>query len=248
MRHGLGSCQPSSKRSRTQTPLTGRRIHWAVRSALPVYRRLSRAASCRLDESVAEIGVNEASCYIGASNLIPVFLPPLQGSRSFGNCRIAIGETGVKWTVPALEIALCQSGPPERADVGRSPESGPVSRSVPVLVLCCRPGRSPGPGRLTPKMGAGNHPGQDANPTTHRLTLLCVVRWRSPLRRRPAIGRWSPHQLVHLSAICRDSSDPGSRRRVCTIATRNKTSHPTFPISTLQGLPQSATAIPDVVE
>ena len=110
-------------------------------------------------------------------------------------------------------------------DVGRSPESGPVSRSVPVLVLCCRPGRSPGPGRLTPKMGAGNHPGQDAKPTTHRLTLLCVVRWRSPLRRRPAIGRWSPGQLVHLSAVCRDSSDLGSRRRVCTIATRNKTSH-----------------------
>ena len=114
-------------------------------------------------------------------------------------------------------------------DVGRSPESGPVSRSVPVLVLCCRPGRSPGPGRLTPKMGAGNHPGQDAKPTTHRLTLLCVVRWRSPLRRRPAIGRWSPRQLVHLSAVCRDSSDPGSRRRVCTIATRNKTSHRSAP-------------------
>ena len=85
-------------------------------------------------------------------------------------------------------------------DVGRIPESGPVSRSVSVLALRCRPGRSPGPGRLTTQVSAGNHPGQDAKPTRHRLSLLGGVGWRSPLRRRPAIGRWSPRQFV--SPLC----------------------------------------------
>ena len=127
-------------------------------------------------------------------------------SASFENCTLSIGRG-------------------DGTNGSRRAESGPVSRSLPVLALRRRLGRSPGPGRLTTQVGAGNHPGQDATPTTHRLTLLCVVRWRSPLRRRPATGRWSPRQLVHLPAVCRDSSDPGSRRRVCTIATRNKTSH-----------------------
>ena len=190
-----------------------------------MYRRLSRAASCRLDESVSEIGVNEASCYIGASNLIPVFLPPLQGSRSFGNCTLSIGDTGPKWTAPALGIALCQSGPLERADVGQSPESGSVSLSVSVLVPRCRPGRSLGPGRQPLQVGAGDDAGQDAQPTPDRLALLGGAVWRFPLRRRPAIGRWSPRQLVPLSAVCRDASGRCSRKRVCTIATRNKTSH-----------------------
>ena len=104
-------------------------------------------------------------------------------------------------------------------NVCRSSESGPVTRSVPVLVLRRRPGRSPGPGLLTPEVGAGDHPGKDAKTAPHRLSLLGRV------RRRLAIGRWSPRQLVHLSAVCRDSSERGSRRRVCTIATRNKTSH-----------------------
>ena len=104
-------------------------------------------------------------------------------------------------------------------NVCRSSESGPVTRSVPVLVLRRRPGHSPGPGLLTPEVGAGDHPGKDAKTAPHRLSLLGRV------RRRLAIGRWSPRQLVHLSAVCRDSSDRRSRNRVCTIATRNKTSH-----------------------
>ena len=66
-------------------------------------------ASCGVVGSVAEIGVNGASCYVGASNLIPALVPPLPDSRNFGNCRSAIVETGAKWTAPALEIALCQS-------------------------------------------------------------------------------------------------------------------------------------------
>ena len=107
----------------------------------------------------------------------------------------------------------------------RSQKSGLVGPSVPNLVLRRRPGRSTGPGRLTPKVGAGDDPSQDAQPTPHRLPLLVRAGRRSPLRRRPAIGQWSPRQLVHLSAVCRDSSDRGSRKRVCTIATRNKTSH-----------------------
>ena len=65
----------------------------------------------------------------------------------------------------------------------------PVSRSVGVLALRRRTGRSPGPGLLTPKVGAGDHPGKDAKTAPHRLSLLGRV------RRRRAIGRWSPRQL-----------------------------------------------------
>ena len=135
------------------------------------------------------------------------------------------------------ELHLCNRGSRDGTDVRRSPESGPVSRSVPILALRRRLRRSPGPGRPTPEVGSGDHAGQDAKPAPDRLPLLGGVRWRSPLRRRPAIGRWSLRQFVHLSAVCRDSSDRGSRKRVCTIETRNKTSHPTFPISTLHGVP-----------
>ena len=71
----------------------------------------------------------------------------------------------------------------------------PVSRSVCVLALRRRLRRSPGPGRQTPQVSAGDHSGQDAQPAPDRLPLLGRARRRSPLRRRPAIGRWSPRQL-----------------------------------------------------
>ena len=157
-------------------------------------------AICHAGDCVAEIGVNGAPCHIGASNPIPVLLPRSWRSGTYGVGKVEHGHEG-------------------------APEASSVSRSVSILTLCRRPQRSCGPGRLTPQMGAGDHPGQDAQPTPDRLPLLCGVRWRSPLRRRPAIGRWSPRQLVHLSAVCRDSSDRGPRKRVCTIETRNKTSH-----------------------
>ena len=48
-----------------------------------MYRRLHGAASCRMVDSLAEIGVSGASCHIGVSNLNPVLLPPLQDSRSY---------------------------------------------------------------------------------------------------------------------------------------------------------------------
>ena len=103
---------------------------------------------------------------------------------------------------------------------GRSPESGPVTRSAPVLVLRCRPGCSLGPGRLTTQVGAGDHPGQDTQPTPDRLPLLCGVRWRSPLCRRPAIGMWSPRQPVYLSAVCRDSLWVADLARDCAQSQR----------------------------
>ena len=65
----------------------------------------------------------------------------------------------------------------------------PVSRSVCVLALRRRLRRSPGPGRQTPQVSAGDHSGQDAKPAPHRLLPLGGV------RRRPAIVRWSPRQL-----------------------------------------------------
>ena len=64
--------------------------------------------------------------------------------------------------------------------------------SFPSLALIRRPRRSSGPGCLLAQMGAGYDAGQNAKPTPDRLPLLGGVRRRSRLRRRPAIGRWSP--------------------------------------------------------
>ena len=91
-------------------------------------------------------------------------------SASFENCTLSIGRG-------------------DGTNGSRRAESGPVSRSLPVLALRRRLGRSPGPGRLTPQVSAGDHSGQDAKPAPHRLLLLGGV------RRRPAFVRWSPRQL-----------------------------------------------------
>ena len=165
-------------------PLTGRVIRGGAGGVLPVYRRSHRAASCSSGDSVAELGLSRASCYIGVSNSIPVLLPPLLDNRSFGCGQDAGGQIVRKWTKNAGGV--CGRDGIE----GRSLKSGPLGLSVSVLVLRWRPGRSPGPGRLTTQVGAGDHPGDDAQPATQRLPLLCGVRWRSPLPRRPAIGRW----------------------------------------------------------
>ena len=85
-------------------PLTGRVIRGGAGGVLPVYRRSHRAASCSSGDSVAEIGLSRASCYIGVSNSIPVLLPPLQDRLSFGSCKSAIGEFGRKLTVAATKV------------------------------------------------------------------------------------------------------------------------------------------------
>ena len=145
-------------------PPPGHEIRGAVGGAPPVYRETRGAASRILAESVAEIGVNEADCYIRVSNSIPGFLP-----RS--------------WSGGGYEVGKAEHG------CDGAPRDGSASRSVCVLALRCWPGRSCGPGRLTPQVGAGDHSGQDAKPAPHRLLLL------GGMRRRPAIVRWSPRQL-----------------------------------------------------
>ena len=65
-------------------------------------------------------------------------------------------------------------------------KSWSFSLSVSVPVLGCRPGRSHGSGLLTSKVGAGDHPGDDAQPAPQRLPLLGGV------RRRPLAYRWLP--------------------------------------------------------
>ena len=86
---GRSSGGNGPSRSSAQALLTGLEIRVDVQGALPVYRRTRGAASCRLGDSVAEIGVNGAVCHIGASNLIPVLLPRSWGSGSYevGKCR-----------------------------------------------------------------------------------------------------------------------------------------------------------------
>ena len=102
----------------------GTRIVGPFGVCYPCTGRMGEVASCRLSDSVAEIEVNEAVCYIAASNLIPGFLPPLLDNRSFGNCILAIRGIGWEWTVPALRIALCQSG----VGTGRTGAEGRKSR------------------------------------------------------------------------------------------------------------------------
>ena len=184
-----------------------------------MYRRSLGAASCGSGDSVAGIGVNRAVCHIGASNPIPVLLPPLLDSRSFGNCRSAIGGIGPKWTAPALRIALCQSGvgTGRTGDEGRNP--GPVSRSLPILALRRRLRRKPRTGApdATGERGRSFGPGCEA-----RAAPPPAARRSAP---SPGDCSMVSAPTLSLSAVCRDSSDRGSRSRVCTIATRNKTSH-----------------------
>ena len=96
--------------------------------------------------------------------------------------------------MPALEIAEVQSGV---LDGGNPSEAGirPAGLSLPVLVLLCRPGRSRGPGLLTPKVGAGDHPGDDAQTAVQRLLLLGSV------RRRPLACRWVPFVVASHPAL-----------------------------------------------
>ena len=85
-------------------PLTGRVIRGGAGGVLPVYRRSHRAASCSSGDSVAEIGLSRASCYIGVSNSIPVLLPPLLDNRSYGSGQNAGRRVGQHWTVAATKV------------------------------------------------------------------------------------------------------------------------------------------------
>ena len=82
---------------------------------------------------------------------------------------------------------------------------------------------SPGPGLLASRVGVDDHPGQDAQPSRGRFSLLGGAGERFPLCRPPASVPWSPRQLVHLSGVCRGSLDRGPRKRVCTNQTGDKT-------------------------
>ena len=156
-RRTLRRQQRAERGSRT-APLTGREIRGDVDGVIPIYRRMS-------GRQVAEGRFRRRNR--GEHAIL------LHRSERFGS-GVPSTPTGQSqlWKLHFVNrgVQLWRAG--DGTDVGRSPESGPVSRSVPVLVLCCRPGRSPGPGRLTPKMGAGNHPGQDAKTAPHRLSLL----------------------------------------------------------------------------
>ena len=77
------SARTRAKQGTHTAPLTGRKIRGSVGGVMPVYRRMHGAASCRMSDSVAEIGVDGALCHIGVSNSIPGFLPRSWGSVSY---------------------------------------------------------------------------------------------------------------------------------------------------------------------
>ena len=107
-------------------------------------------------------------------------------------------EMMLQWMSGRRLISTWHSPVPKPVRFEAGPE--PVARLVPVLVVRWRPGL------LTTQVGAGDHPGQDAQTAPHRLPLLCGVRRRSPPRRSPAIGRWI------LSVIASHPSHPASGR------------------------------------
>ena len=210
--------------ARPQSPLKGREIHEAVGDVLPVYSNREKADKMASGSVVAEIEVSGASCRIGVSDSIPALLPPLPDRFSYRSRQNAGKRVGREWTAPAMEVDKVPVGFACMMGIefeGRNPDRS--AAQAPVLVVHRRHGRSCGPSRLPLQVGAGDHPRQDAQPAPDRLSLLGGAVWRFPLRRRPAIVGWSPRQLVPLSAVCRDTSGRGSRKRVCTIATRNKT-------------------------
>ena len=167
--------------ARAQTPSRSRdsRGRWRC-------RQTRGAASRILAESVAEIGVNEADCYIRVSNSFPGFLP-----RS--------------WSGGGYEVGKAEHG------CEGAPRDGSVSRSICVLALRRRLRRSPGPERQTPQVSAGDHSGQDAKPAPHRLLLLggvrrrpTIVRW-SPRQLFPSLRFAATHRIAALAVECAQS-------------------------------------------
>ncbi len=89
---------------RRQAPLRRREIAGVADGVIPVYRRSHGTASCSSGGSVAEIGVYGVVCYIGVSNSIPVLLPPLQDSASYGSGQNAGRRIEQHWTVAATRV------------------------------------------------------------------------------------------------------------------------------------------------
>ncbi len=126
---------------------------------------------------VADIELSGASCRIGVSDSIPVLLPPLPDRFSYGSGQNAGERVGWEWTLPATEVDKVPVG---FADVMALRVKARIralsSRSVSILGLYGRPRCRQRPGRLTPKVGAGDHPGQDAQPAPHSLLPFGGVR------------------------------------------------------------------------
>ena len=75
-----------------QAPLRRSAVRRAAGGALPVYRRSTGTASCRVGELVAEIGVIGAVNHIGGSNRIPGLVPRSWGSPSYEMGKVEHGS------------------------------------------------------------------------------------------------------------------------------------------------------------
>ena len=127
-----------------------------------MYRQTRGAASRILAESVAEIGVNEADCYIRASNSFPGFLPR---SWSGGGYEVGKAEHGCEGAprdgsvsrsicvlaLPPAAPAQPRTGAPDAAgERGRSFGPGCEARASSSLAAR-RSALSPGDGRWSPR-------------------------------------------------------------------------------------------------
>ena len=97
---------------------------------------------------------------MGASNLIPAFVPPLQDSRSFGIGQNAGRRVGRCWTAPATKVdrmpvglADAMTAEAEARTPGRSAAQPPPSSSA-VGLGATRPGR------LAMQVGVVDGPGK----------------------------------------------------------------------------------------
>ena len=170
-------------------------------------------------DSVGEIGVNMPSCYIGASDLVPGFFPPLQDSRSFGNCTLSIGDTKLKWTAPALEIALCQSGRPGRD--GRGPKPGiragqPLSPRPRPLLSAWAQSRTGTPDAEDGR-GQSSGPGCEAHDAPSHAALCSAL----AIPASPSPGDWSVVSAPTRSPLCGLPRLIGSRLSQESVHNRN---------------------------
>ena len=184
-----------------------------------MYRRSHGAASCGSGDSVAGIGVNRAVCHIGASNPISGAPSTSTGQSQLWKLQKCNRRNRAEVDSASFENCTLSIGRGDGTNGRRRAESGAGQPLTP------RP-RPPQAAPAQPRTGAPDAAGERGGSFGPGCEA-CAAPPPAARRSAPSPGDCSmvSAPTLSLSAVCRDSSDRGSRSRVCTIATRNKTSH-----------------------